>query len=111
MITIQKGNMTREVSRSAFKSIYSLNGWVEVEVESSQDTSQEPAVAPGESSDPSGSDNLPEDKNAPEELLGSKLSNMSNKELRQYASLLGIDTQNKNSDQLRKMILGVEGGK
>lgn len=111
MITIQKGNMTREVSRSAFKSIYSLTGWVEVEVESPQDTSQEPAVAPGGSSDPSDSDNTPKDENASEELLGSKISNMSNKELKQYASLLGIDTQNKSPEQLRKMILEVEGGK
>lgn len=111
MITIQKGNMTREVSRSAFKSIYSLTGWVEVEAESPQDTFQEPAVAPGESSNPSDSDNTPEDENAPGELLGSKISTMSNKELRQYASLLGIDTQNKSSEQLRKMILEVEGGK
>lgn len=111
MITIQKGNMTREVSRSAFKSIYSLTGWVEVEAEFSRDTSQEPDVAPGRSSNPSDSDNIPEDENASEELLGSKISNMSNKELRQYASLLGIDTQNKGPEQLRKMILEVEGGK
>lgn len=111
MITIQKDNMTREVSRSAFKSIYSLTGWVEVEVESPKDTSQEPDVAPGGSSDPPESDNTPGDENAPEELLGSKISTMSNRELRQYASLLGIDTQNKSSEQLRKMILEVEGGK
>lgn len=111
MVTIQKGNMTREVSRSAFKSIYSLNGWVEVGAEPSSDTSQRPAVAPGGSSNPSDSDNTPEDENAPEELLGSKISNMSNKELRQYASLLGIDTQNRDPGQLRKMILEVEGGK
>ena len=111
MITIQKGNMTREVSRSAFKSIYSLNGWVEVKIEPSKDASQEPAVAPERSSDSSDSDNTPEDENASEELLGSKISNMSNKELKQYASLLGIDTQNKSPEQLRKMILEVEGGK
>lgn len=111
MITIQKGNMTREVSRSAFKSIYSLTGWVEVGVESPQDTSQNPAVAPGESSDPPDSDNTPEDENDSEELLGSKISNMSNKELKQYASLLGIDTQNKSPEQIRKKILEVEGGK
>ena len=80
-------------------------------VESPQDTSQEPAMAPGESSNPSDSDNTPEDENASEELLGSKISNMSNKELKQYASLLGIDTHNKSPEQLRKMILEVEGGK
>lgn len=111
MITIRKGNMTREVSQSAFKSIYSLTGWVEVGVESPKDTSQEPAVAPEGSSDPSKGDNIPEDENAPEKLLGSKISNMSNKELKQYASLLGIDTPNKSPEQLRKMILEVEGGK
>ena len=100
MLRITRGGQTLLVPKGAFKELYSPLGWV---VEGSSPTaSQWPAMGvseegeggttpdPETSPDTSASD--PEfNKNLDEEGI---LQNMSEVELKQYASLLGIKTKN-----------------
>ena len=77
MLKISKDNMVLEVTRGAFKSVYGPSGWAVVE-DTSVESPQESPKAPGEAG---GSIPTPNEDT---------LSNMTEDELRQYASLLGI---------------------
>lgn len=111
MLKISKDNMVLEVTRGAFKSVYGPSGWAVVE-DTSVEPPQEPSKAPGEgrgSTPPTGSETPPKDlyrphsKNA--ESDENTLSNMTDNELRQYASLLGIRVRDlKTRDKLIKSI-------
>lgn len=102
MIKIFKGDLVLEVTSGAYKVIYKAAGWSPVE-ETSVAAPQEPAVGVSEAG---GSNPTPEDSTASEELQEPQedleaseesgdetLNKMSNNELRQYASLLGIQTK------------------
>lgn len=112
MLRITDGKQTLTVSKGAFKELYSHSGWVVVESAPAM-PSQEPAVTPEEgggsnhttesrdsSNDPnttSGEDNTQSEENT--------LQNMSEIELKQYASLLGIRTKNlKTREELMEAI-------
>lgn len=100
MLRITDGKQILTVSKGAFKELYSQSGWVVVDDAPAMPT-QEPAVTPGEgggsnhtavvkdSSDgpymASGGDDTQDEENT--------LQNMSEIELKQYASLLGIKTK------------------
>lgn len=100
MLRITDGKQTLTVSKGAFKELYSQSGWVVVD-DAPAMPPQEPAVTPGEgggsnptavakdSSDgpymASGGDDAQDEENT--------LQNMSEIELKQYASLLGIRTK------------------
>lgn len=102
MIRISKGDLVLEVTSGAYKSIYRAAGWSPVE-ETPVAAPQEPAVGVSEAGDsnptpealtaseePQGPQ---EDQEASEESGDETLNKMSNNELRQYASLLGIQTK------------------
>lgn len=105
MIRISKGDLVLEVTSGAYKAIYKAAGWSPVE-ETPVAAPQEPAVgvfeAGGSNSTPEDStaseepqepQEDPEDQEASEESGDETLNKMSNNELRQYASLLGIQTK------------------
>lgn len=103
MIRISKGDRVLEVTSGAYKTIYRAAGWSPVE-EIPAAAPQEPAVGVSEDG---GSNPTPVDSTAPEEPQTASeessevseedgdetLNKMSNDELRQYASLLGIQTK------------------
>lgn len=102
MIRISKGDLVLEVTSGAYKAIYKAAGWSPVE-ETPVAAPQEPAVGVSEAG---GSNPTPEDftaseepqedqedQEASEESGDETLNKMSNNELRQYASLLGIQTK------------------
>lgn len=108
MIKITKDGRVLEVTSGAYKAIYKATGWSPVE-ETPVAASQEPAV---DVSEEGGSNSTPEGHGAsaepqkpqedlkdpePQEASGESedetLNKMSNDELRQYVSLLGIQTK------------------
>lgn len=105
MIRISKGGLVLEVTSGAYKSMYKDAGWSPVG-ETPVEAPQEPAVGVSEAG---GSNPTPEAFTASEEPQGDlkdpeaswgsgesedeTLNKMSNDELRQYASLLGIQTK------------------
>lgn len=118
MIKITKGGRVLEVTSGAYKAIYKATGWSPVE-ETPVAAPQEPAE--GVSGD-GGSNSTPEGHEAsaepqkpqedlkdpePQEASGESedetLNKMSNDELRQYASLLGIQTKDLKG---RKKLMG-----
>lgn len=110
MLKITKRGQTMMVSKGAFKSVYSRAGWAVVD-ETPVEAPQEPAVAPGEAGDSNttadpetGSDGTsmaPDTEASDEETL----AKMSDTELKQYASLLGIKTKDlKTREQLMEAI-------
>lgn len=102
MIKISKGGRVLEVTSGAYKAIYKATGWSPVG-ETSAAALQEPAVDVSEAGDsnPTPEDSTAseepqepqEDQEAFEESGDETLNKMSNDELRQYASLLGIQTK------------------
>ena len=110
MLRITNGEQTLIVSKGAFKELYSSSGWAVVD-DTPAMPPQEPAVAPGEAGDSNttsdqetGSDGAsmaPDTEVSDEETL----AKMSDTELKQYASLLGIKTKNlKTREQLMEAI-------
>ena len=103
MIKISKGGQVLEVTSGAYKAIYRAAGWSPVE-ETPVAAPQEPAMGVSEAggSNPTPEDSTAseepqedqEDQEASEESGDETLNKMSNNELRQYASLLGIQTKN-----------------
>lgn len=95
MIKISKGHLVLEVTSGAYKAIYKAAGWSPVE-ETPSAAPQEPAVGVSEEGD---SNSTPEGQEASTEPqranMGEKetLNRMSDDELKQYASLLGIQTK------------------
>lgn len=112
MLRITNGKQTLMVSKGAFKEMYSSSGWVVVDSTLAMPL-QEPAEGPeGEwgskpttpvDNPPEGpSDDLGEDESLDEE---DTLQNMSEIELKQYASLLGIKTKTlKTREELMEAI-------
>lgn len=94
MLRITNGEQTLIVSKGAFKELYSSSGWAVVD-ETTVTPPQEPAVAPGElgGSKPTANPETPTDIHS-EATEEETLQNMSEVELKQYASLLGIKTKN-----------------
>lgn len=94
MIKISKGGLVLEVTSGAYKAIYKAAGWSPV--------GETPAAAPqtpsGGVSGAGGSNPSPEDHTTSGEPQGDHtgeeetLNKMSDDELKQYASLLGIQT-------------------
>lgn len=95
MIKISKGSLVLEVTSGAYKAIYKAAGWSPVE-ETPIAAPQAPAV---DVSEEGGSNSTPEGQEAstePQEAnMGEEetLNKMSDDELKQYASLLGIQTK------------------
>lgn len=95
MIKITKDGRVLGVTSGAYKAIYKATGWSPVE-ETSVAAPQEPAV---DVSEEGGSNSTPEGHGVSaepqEDNMGEDetLNKMSNDELRQYASLLGIQTK------------------
>ena len=96
MIKISKGHLVLEVTSGAYKAIYKAAGWSPVE-ETPAAAPQEPAVGVSEEG---GSNSTPEGQEASPEPQGANmgeeeetLNKMSDDELKQYASLLGIQTK------------------
>lgn len=111
MIKIHKGEMILKVPMGSFRTIYHPAGWSVVE-DIPVEPSQEPSKAPGEgrgSTPPTGSETHSKDPPRPHsqnaESDENTLSNMTDNELRQYASLLGIRVKDlKTRDKLIKAI-------
>lgn len=112
MLRITNGKQTLVVSKGAFKEMYSHSGWVVVDSTPAMPL-QEPAEGPGGEggSKPTTpvnnlsegpSDGLDGDESLDEE---DTLQNMSEVELKQYASLLGIKTKTlKTREELMEAI-------
>ena len=112
MLRITNGEQTLIVSKGAFRELYSPSGWAVVD-DISATPPQEPTVAPGGSrgsnhttglENPSDghSGGFDGDDSQDEE---NTLQNMSEIELKQYASLLGIKTKTlKTREELMKAI-------
>lgn len=108
MIKISKGGRVLEVTSGAYKAIYKATGWSPVE-ETPVAAPQEPAegvsgdggsnptpeafTASEEPQEPQEDLEDPEPQEASGESEDETLNKMSNDELRQYASLLGIQTK------------------
>lgn len=95
MIKISKEGLVLEVSSGAYKTMYKAAGWSPV-VKTPAAAPQEPAV---DFSGEGGSNSTPEDNEVSEEPQEAHteeeeiLNKMSDDELRQYASLIGIQTK------------------
>lgn len=95
MIKISKGPLVLEVTSGAYKAIYKAAGWSPVE-ETPVAAPQAPAV---DVSEVGGSNSTPKGQEAPTEPQKAytreeeTLHKMSDDELKQYASLLGIQTK------------------
>lgn len=95
MIKISKGGLVLEVTSGAYKTIYKAAGWSPMG-ETPVAAPQKPAVAVSEEG---GSNSIPEGQEAstePQEAPTGEeetLNKMSDDELKQYASLLGIQTK------------------
>lgn len=96
MIKISKGGLVLEVTSGAYKTIYKAAGWSPME-ETPAAAPQKPAVdvseEGGSNSIPEGQEASTEPQESSEESGDETLNKMSNNELRQYASLLGIQTK------------------
>lgn len=108
MIKITKGGRVLEVTSGAYKAIYKATGWSPVE-ETPAAAPQEPAggvsgdgdsnptpeafTTSEEPQEPQEDPDDPEPQGASGESEDETLNKMSNDELRQYASLLGIQTK------------------
>lgn len=99
MIKISKGGRVLEVTSGAYKAIYKATGWSPVE-KTTAAAPQEPAVGVSEVGDSNltpealtASEEPQEDQEDSGESGDKTLNKMSNDELRQYASLLGIQTK------------------
>lgn len=109
MLKIYKGNMVLEVPKGSYKSIYAPSGWAVVE-DTPVEPPQEPSPAPVEGEDSNTTPNQEPSPEAPQEDQTPEseddvLSKMSESELRQYASLLGIKVRDfKTKDKLVKAI-------
>lgn len=89
MLKITNGIQHLIVSKGAFKELYSHSGWAVVD-ETPAMLPQEPAMTPGElGGKPTTNPETPTDAH-PEATEEEVLQNMSEVELKQYASLLGI---------------------
>lgn len=105
MLRITNGEQTLIVSKGAFKELYSSSGWAVVD-DTPAMPPQEPSVTPGEGGgsnhtadpeNPSGEGDTQDEENT--------LQNMSEVELKQYASLLGIKTKTlKTREELMEAI-------
>lgn len=93
MITIHKNGATRRVTKSAFREIFSPLGW-KAEMVFTTKAPQEAAKAPGEAQGSKPTMGKGEPSHEPDMDSGGEetLDNMSDGELRQYASLLGVKT-------------------
>lgn len=104
MLKITNGTRCLRVSKGAFRELYSPSGWVVVD-NTPHIASQEPAVAPEEGSEGKHTANreeLPEGPyNGSEEDI---IQNMSEEELKQYASLLGIKIKGLTKGELLEAI-------
>lgn len=95
MIKISKGDLVLKVTSGAYKSMYEAAGWSPVE-ETPAAAPQKPAV---DVSEEGGSNSTPEGHEVsakPQEAHTGEeetLNKMSDDELKQYASLLGIQTK------------------
>ena len=112
MLRITNGEQTLIVSKGAFKELYSSSGWAVVD-DTPAMPPQEPAVTPGEgggSNHTAGPENPPDGHSEGSE--GDDIQdeentrqNMSEVELKQYASLLGIKTKTlKTREELMEAI-------
>lgn len=105
MLRITNGKQTLIVSKGAFKELYSSSGWAVVD-DTLAMPPQEPAVTPegGGGSNPTANPETPTDVHS-ESTEEETLQNMSEVELKQYASLLGIKTKTlKTREELMKAI-------
>lgn len=105
MLRITNGEQTLIVSKGAFKELYSHSGWAVVDDTPAMPL-QEPAVTPGEGggSNPTADPENPPDGHS-EATEEETLQNMSEVELKQYASLLGIKTKTlKTREELMEAI-------
>ena len=105
MLRITNGEQTLIVSKGAFKELYSSSGWAVVD-DTPAMPPQEPAVTPGEGG---GSNHTADPENHSDEGdtqdEENTLQNMSEVELKQYASLLGIKTKTlKTREELMEAI-------
>lgn len=112
MLRITNGEQTLIVSKGAFKELYSPSGWAVVD-DTPAMPPQEPAVTPGEGG---GSNHTAGPENPSDGHFGGSdgadtqdeentLQNMTDVELKQYASLLGIKTKGlKTKEELMKAI-------
>lgn len=110
MLKITNGTQHLIVSKGAFKELYSHSGWAVVD-ETPPMLHQEPAMAPGElgGSKPTTNHETPTDAH-PEATEEEVLQNMSEVELKQYASLLGIKTRSlKTREELVEAIKAHKG--
>lgn len=94
MLKIYKGGMTLEVPKGAFKSIYAPSGWTMMDY-----TPKIPPMGPSEDFMGEGVVTIPPStengSEEPQELSEEEtLNNMTDVELKQYASLLGIGVKN-----------------
>lgn len=94
MLKICKGGMTLEVPKGAFKSIYAPSGWTMMDY-----TPKIPPMGSSEDFMGEGVVTIPpsteNDSEEPQELSEEEtLNNMTDVELKQYASLLGIGVKN-----------------
>lgn len=117
MLRITNGEQTLIVSKGAFKELYSPSGWEVVDDTTAMPT-QEPAVAPGGgggSNHTAGPENHPDGHSVGSEVDDiqdeeNTLQNMSEVELKQYASLLGIKTKTlKTREELMEAIKAHKG--
>lgn len=95
MIKITKGGRVLEVTSGAYKAIYKATGWSPVE-ETPVAAPQEPAGDVSEAGDSNPTPGGHEASAEPQEAnMGGEetLNKMSDDELKQYASLLGIQTK------------------
>ena len=100
MLRITNGEQTLIVSKGAFKELYSPSGWAVVDGTPAM-PSQEPAVTPGKgggSNHTAGLENPSNGHSGGSDVDDTQdeentLQNMSEVELKQYASLLGIKTR------------------
>ena len=110
MLRITNGKQTLVVTKGAFKELYSNSGWSPVE-NTPILTPLEPPVTPGDEdsiNSTMGQENIEENSpNVQGESTNEEdtLKNMSEVELKQYASLLGIKTKNlKTREELMEAI-------
>lgn len=117
MLRITNGEQTLIVSKGAFKELYSSSGWAVVDGTPTIPL-QEPAVAPGRgggSNHTTGPENHSDGHSVGSEVDDiqdeeNTLQNMSEVELKQYASLLGIKTKTlKTREELMEAIRAHKG--
>lgn len=111
MITIQKDNKLLNVTRGAYNSVYEPSGWYEV------DNYTHDNEAPynvdfeglGEQSDNHIDINETEDekKRRKEALQEIPISSMSQKELKELASLVGVSIKNKSKSEVQEEVIKV----